>query len=329
VPVPERPGLRIPEMFDAALDGRVRALYVVGEDILTTDPDSRHVRAAVENAELVVSQEIVLSETARHADVVLPGASFLEKDGTFVNFDRRVQRVRPALPPPGGALTDFAVIHAVAGALGADLGCRTPADAMAECARLTPVFGGISHERLDAEGALHWPCRTPTDPGEAHLYLDRFATPNGRAQLAAVHWLPPGEQSDPEYPYTLITGRRLVHYNSGTMTRRTPNLALVPEERLDVNPDDATRLGLVDGDRVEVTSRRGSIIAPVRLTDAMAPGEVFLAFSFPDVATNVLTSGEADEVTACPEYKLTAVRLRGETRASRGTNPTNDRRGGE
>ncbi len=308
--MPERPGLRIPEMFDAALAGRVRALYVFGEDILATDPDSGHVRAAVDAAEFVVSQEIFLSATARHADVVLPGASFLEKDGSFVNFDRRFQRVRPALRPPGQARTDFQVIHAVAGAFGADLGCRTPAEAMAECARLTPVFGGISHERLDAEAALHWPCRTPDDPGEVRLYLEGFATPNGRAQLAARHWLPPGEQPDAEFPCTLITGRRLVHYNSGTMTRRTPNLALVPDERLDINPSDAARLGIADGDRIEITSRRGSVTAPVRLTDDMAPGEVFLAFHFPDVAANLLTSSESDEVTACPEYKVTAVQLR-------------------
>ncbi|MEQ7008294.1 formate dehydrogenase subunit alpha [Actinopolymorpha sp. B17G11] len=309
-PVPPRPGLRIPEMFDAALTGQVRALYVFGEDILQTDPDSGHVRAAVEAAEFVVSQEIFPSATALAADVVLPGASFLEKDGTFVNFDRRFQRVRPALDPPGLARTDFAVVTAVARALGGDLGCPTPADALAECARLTPVFAGISHDRLDNEYALHWPCRGPDDPGEARLYEQEFATPNGRAQLAALPWAPPGESPDTAYPYTLITGRRLVHYNSGTMTRRTPNLALVPDEHLEINPDDALRLGLREGDLVEIASRRGSITAPGRLTDDVAPGEVFLSFAFPDVAANLLTSGETDEVTSCPEYKVTAVRLR-------------------
>ncbi len=308
-PVPERPGLRIPEMFDAALAGQVRAMYVFGEDILQTDPDSGHVRAALDACDFVVSQEIFLSATAQVADVVLPGCSFLEKDGTFVNFDRRFQRVRPALAPPGQAYTDFDVLRAVAGALGVDLGCPDPAAALAECAELTPVFAGISHERLDREGALHWPCRSFDDSGEARLYGTAFATPDGRAHLAARPWLPPGEAPDADFPYALITGRRLVHYNSGTMTRRTPNLALAPAEHLDLHPDDARRLGVGDGEAVEVTSRRGTVTAPVRITDEVAVGEVFLTFAFPDVPANLLTSAEVDEVTSCPEYKLTAVRL--------------------
>jgi formate dehydrogenase major subunit len=308
--VPERPGLRIPDMFAGALDGRVRALYVMGEDIAQTDPDSRHVRAAIDACELVISQEIFLSETARLADVVLPAASFLEKDGTFVNFDRRFQRVRPALAPPGDARTDFDILVAVAGALGGDLGVSTPAEAMAECAAVAPAYAGITHERLDREGALHWPCRTAEDPGEGVLHLERFATPSGRAQLLAVDWLPPGEEPDSEYPYTLITGRRLEHYNSGTMTRRTPNLDLVPRELLDMHPDDLARLGLEDGDDAEVTSRRGSVVVRAHGSDELAPGEVFMAFHFPEAAANVLTSEVVDTVTSCPEYKVTAVSIR-------------------
>jgi formate dehydrogenase major subunit len=310
VDIPATPGLRIPQMFDAAVRGEVKALYVFGENIAQTDPDTGHVRAALAACDLVISQEIFLSETAQLADVVLPGASYLEKDGTFVNFDRRFQRVHPAVAPPGQARTDFAVIHAVAAALGADLGCPTPADALAECARLTPVFAGVSHERLDRDGALHWPCRSPDHPGEARLYQHQFATPNRRAQLATRPWLPPGEQPDAEYPLVLITGRRLVHYNAATMTRRTPNLALVPQETLDVHPDDAGRLGLGAGDPAEIASRRGSITARVRVTDDVSAGQVFLAFHFPDVAANVLTSQFADEDTSCPEYKVTAVRVR-------------------
>jgi formate dehydrogenase major subunit len=308
--VPPQPGLRIPDMFAAALDGRLRALYVMGEDIAQTDPDSRHVRAAVDACELVISQEIFLSETARLADVVLPAASFLEKDGTFVNFDRRFQRVRPALPPPEGARTDFDILIGVAHALGADLGVSTPAEAMAECSAVAPLFAGITHERLDREGALPWPCRSDDDPGEALLYRTRFETSAGRAGLAAVDWLPPGEHADSEYPYTLITGRRLAHYNSGTMTRRTANLDLAPEEALDLHPDDLARLGLQDGGRAAVTSRRGEIVTRVRGSDAIAPGQAFLAFHFPDVATNVLTSEVVDTVTSCPEYKVTAVSIR-------------------
>jgi predicted molibdopterin-dependent oxidoreductase YjgC len=304
---PTFPGLRIPDMFDAAIDGRVRALYVMGEDIAQTDPDSTHVRAALAACHLVVVQEIFLSKTAQLADVVLPAASFLEKDGTFVNFDRRFQRVRPALRPPGQARTDFDIVNAVAGALGADLGCPNPAAALAECAAVAPLFAGVSHERLEDEGALHWPCRSRDDPGEPTLYLDHFETPDGRAALGARPYLPPGEQPDSEYPMILVTGRRLEHYNAGTMTRRTANLALLPAERLDLHPADAARLDVRDGTEVVVSSRRGRIQVGVHLTDEVLPGQVFLAFHFPDTAVNELTSGWTDDVTSCPEYKVTAV----------------------
>lgn len=310
VALPAQPGLRIPDMFAGALDGRVRALYVMGEDIAQTDPDSHHVRAAIDACELVISQEIFLSETARLADVVLPAASFLEKDGTFVNFDRRFQRVRPALPPPQDARTDFDILLGVAHALGGDLGVSNPAEAMAECAQVAPLFAGITHERLDRDGALPWPCRSADDPGEAVLYRSRFETPTWRAQLAAVDWQPPGEQPDTAYPYILITGRRLAHYNSGTMTRRTANLDLTPHEVLDLHPDDLARLGLGDGDRAVVASRRGEVITRVHGSVSMAPGQAFTAFHFPDVAANALTSDVVDTVTSCPEYKVTAVSIR-------------------
>jgi formate dehydrogenase major subunit len=306
---PQEPGLRIPQMFDAAIDGRLKALYVMGEDIAQTDPDTSHVREAIAACELVVVQEIFLSQTAQLADVVLPAASFLEKDGTFVNFDRRFQRVRPALSPPGQARTDFLIINSVAQALGVDLGCPTPADALDECAAVAPLFGGLSHQRLDAEGALHWPCRSADDPGEATLYLDRFDTPDGRAVLSARPYLPPGEQPDEAYPFVLVTGRRLEHYNAGTMTRRTANLLLLADERLDVHPVDAARLGVADGGPVVVASRRGQVKVPARVTEMVSPGEVFLAFHFPDAPVNQLTSGWTDEVTGCPEYKVTAVRV--------------------
>jgi formate dehydrogenase major subunit len=305
---PER-GLRIPEMFDAAVDGRLKALIVFGEDIAQTDPDSGHVRAAIDACELVVSQEIFLSETAALADVVLPAAAFLEKDGTFTNFDRRVQRVRPALDPPGEAKPDFEIIAAIATALGCDLGCPTPSDAFAEMAALTPTFAGISHERLDRDGAIAWPCREPHGEGERTLHLERFATPSGKAQLAALPYAPPGEQPDREYPLALVTGRRLEHYNSGTMTRRTDNLELVPAEQLELNPDDARDAGIADGERVRVASRRGAIELAARLTDRVSPGQAFMAFHFPEAMTNRLTSQEVDAVTSCPEYKVTAVRI--------------------
>jgi predicted molibdopterin-dependent oxidoreductase YjgC len=303
-------GLRIPEMFDAAIAGRLKALYVVGEDIAQTDPDLSHVQAAIDACDLLVCQEIFLSRTAERADVVLPAASFLEKDGTFVNFDRRFQRVRPALPPPEGARTDFDILRAVAAALGRDLGCETPAAAFDELASLAPPFAGLSHARLDQEGPIHWPCPSADHPGTPRLHGERFATPNGRAQLAARPYREPGETPDRDHPLVLVTGRRLAHYNAGTMTRRTANLELVPEERLEIHPDDARALGVTDGAPVEVTSRRASIRVRARLSDRMAPGEVFMAFHFPEALANELTSPASDDVTACPEYKVTAVAVR-------------------
>jgi formate dehydrogenase major subunit len=308
--LPARPGLRIPQMFDAAVSGRLRALYVIGENIAQSDPDGGHVRAALRACELVVYHDLFPTRTAEHADVVLPATSFLEKDGTFVNFDRRFQRVRPAVSPPGSAGSDFEILHLLADAMHADLGCATPAAAMAECASLVPAFAGISHARLDRDGPLHWPCPNRDHPGEDVLYLDRFATPDGRAALAARHFLPPGEQPDAAYPYTLVTGRRLVHYNTGSMTGRTANTELADRETLDLHPSDAAQLGITDGTPVRVASRRASITLPARITADVAPGEVFAAFHFADAPVNDLTSARTDSVTGCPEYKVTAVTLR-------------------
>ncbi|MFI8992566.1 formate dehydrogenase subunit alpha [Streptomyces sp. NPDC053542] len=309
VPAPHRPGLRIPDMFAAARAGDLRALWVIGEDVCATDPDSNRVAEALAACPLVVCNELFLSETARHADVVLPVASWLEKDGTFVNFDRRFQRVRPTVPPPGSARSDFDVVRALAAAMGTDLGCPTPADALAECGRVAPVFAGLSHERLDREGAVPWPCPDPGRPGEAKLYGERFATPDGRAHLAAAPYLPPGEQPDDDYPLILVTGRRWAHYNSGSMTRRGGNLALDPVDFLDLHPDDALRYGVRDGARLTVESRHGRARLIAQVTEQTAPGQVFCSFHFPASGVNRLTSDHTDTVTSCPEYKVTAVRL--------------------
>ncbi|TQK49950.1 formate dehydrogenase major subunit [Streptomyces sp. SLBN-118] len=308
-PVPQQPGMRIPEMFAAARGGELRALWIVGEDVCATDPDTQRVTQALATCPLVVCNELFLSETARHADVVLPVASWLEKDGTFVNFDRRFQRVRAAVSPPGEARTDFAAVHALASALGVDLGCPTPAAALAECARLTPLFAGLSHDRLDRENAVPWPCPGPDRPGEATLYRRRFATADGRAHLAAAPYLPPGEQPDEAYPLVLVTGRRWAHYNSGSMTRRGGNLGLDPADHLDLHPDDAARYGVRDGQQVTVESRHGRARLVARIGRETAPGQVFCSFHFPASGVNRLTSDHADTVTSCPEYKVTAVRV--------------------
>ncbi|MEO3784065.1 formate dehydrogenase subunit alpha [Actinocorallia sp. B10E7] len=309
-PVPEETGLRIPQMFDAAVRGDLKALYVIGEDIASSDPDTTHVVAALKACELVVVHDLFLSSTAEHADVVFPAASFLEKDGTFVNFDRRVQRVRSAVKPPGQARADFEILHLLSERMGESLGCPSPAEAFAECAGLTPLFAGMSHDRLDRDGPLHWPCQDAQDPGRAVLHLDRFATPDGRAALAARPYLPPGESPDGDFPYVLVTGRRLVHYNTGSMTRRTPNSDLLPTETLDISHADATALGIAQGDLLEVASRRATIRLPARITDEVNPGELFTSFHFPDAQANRLTSAYTDTSTGCPEYKVTAVAVR-------------------
>ncbi|WP_329461980.1 formate dehydrogenase subunit alpha [Streptomyces sp. NBC_01431] len=309
VSVPERPGMRLPDVFAAARAGDLRALWIIGEDVCATDPDTNQVARALDTCPLVVCNELFLSETARHADIVLPVASWLEKDGTFVNFDRRFQRVRPAVPPPGEARSDFDAVHALAAVMGVDLGCATPAEALAECGRVAPVFAGLSHARLDREGAVPWPCPDPSRPGQAKLYEERFATPDGRAHLAAAPYLPPGEQPDDDYPLVLVTGRRWAHYNSGSMTRRSGNLALDPVDFLDLHPDDAARYDVQDGARVSVESRHGRARLVARISEQTAPGQVFCSFHFPASGVNRLTSGHADIVTSCPEYKVTAVRV--------------------
>ncbi|WP_326751275.1 formate dehydrogenase subunit alpha [Streptomyces hirsutus] len=309
VPVRERPGLRIPQMFAAARAGGLGALWVIGEDVCATDPDANRVAEALETCPLTVCSELFLSETARRADVVLPVASWLEKDGTFVNFDRRFQRVRPAVAPPREIRTDFEVVHAVAAAMGVDLGCPTPAAALAECGWVAPVFGGVSHDRLDREGAVPWPCPDPGLPGETKLYRARFATADGKAHLAAAPYLPPGEQPDDDYPLVLVTGRRWAHYNSGSMTRRGGNLQLDPVDFLDMHPDDAARYGLRDGEQAVVESRHGRARLVARIGEETVPGQVFCSFHFPASGVNRLTSDHADTVTSCPEYKVTAVRV--------------------
>ncbi|MFC5957246.1 molybdopterin oxidoreductase family protein [Streptomyces pratens] len=200
-------------------------------------------------------------------------------------------------------------MHAVASAMGADLGCPTPAAALAECGRIAPLFAGLSHDRLDREDAVPWPCRDPGHPGEAKLYRDRFATADGRAHLAAAPYLPPGEHPDDDYPLILVTGRRWAHYNSGSMTRRGANLALDPVDFLDLHPGDAHRYAVRDGEPVTLESRHGQARLIARVGEQTAPGQVFCSFHFPASGVNRLTSHHADTVTSCPEYKVTAVRV--------------------
>jgi formate dehydrogenase major subunit len=298
-------GMKIPEMFDAAVEGRLKAMYIFGEDVAQTDPDTTHVIHALKSLDFLVCQEIFESETTKYADVVLPASSFLEKTGTFTNAERRVQLVTAANDPPGAAKTDFEILTTVSRALGHEMGYETPADVMDEIAELTPRYAGISHERL-GRGGLQWPVAADgTDT--PILYEDEFELPGGRARFAALPYKPPGDQADDEFPLILVTGRRLEHYNAGTMTRRTGNLELMSSDWLEIHPDDAGPLGVASGDPVTVRSRRGEIRLPVAVTERIEPGHVFTAFHFPEVRTNLLIGPSADVNTSCPEYKVVAV----------------------
>ncbi len=298
-------GMKIPEMFDAAIEGRLKAMYIFGEDVAQTDPNTEHVIKALDSLDFLVCQDIFENETTRHADVVFPASAFLEKTGTFTNAERRLQLVEAAVDPPGAARTDFDILTTVSRALGHDMGYSDPSDVMDEIAELTPRYAGISHERVGRSG-LQWPVALDgTDT--PILYEDHFELPGGKAQFAPLPYKPPGDRADEEFPLILVTGRRLEHYNAGTMTRRTGNLDLMPSDWLEIHPDDAGSLGLEDGTEVRVRSRRGEIALPVRLTERIEPGHVFTAFHFPEVRTNLLIGQSADVNTSCPEYKVVAV----------------------
>jgi formate dehydrogenase major subunit len=298
-------GYTIPQMFDAAIAGELQAMYVFGEDVAQTDPDTAHVREALEALEFLVCQEIFLNETTRYADVVLPASAFLEKEGTFVNAERRFQAVAAAIEPPGEAKTDFEIITTVSRALGHEMGWRAPWDALDEIARLTPHYAGVSRERLGRHG-LQWPVR-PDGTDSPTLYDTGFDRPGGRGHFAALPYKAPGDAPDEEFPLILVTGRALQHYNAGTMTRRTHNVDLLDRDWLEIHPDDAARLWVRDGDRVSVRSRVGRTELDAHLTDRIQPGHVFTTFHFPETRTNLLVGQSADVNTSCPEYKVVAV----------------------
>jgi formate dehydrogenase major subunit len=307
-PLSRRRGMTIPQMFDAAVAGDLKAMYIFGEDVAQTDPDTAHVAAALDSLEFLVCQEIFENETTKFADVVLPASAFLEKEGTFINAERRFQVVEPAIDPPGEARTDFEIIGEVARRLGHEFGWDTPWDALDEVARLTPHYAGVSRERLGRRG-LQWPVR-PDGTDSPTLYDTTFDRPGGRGHFAALPYKAPGDAADEDFPLVLVTGRILQHYNAGTMTRRTANATLVDRDLLEVHPLDAERLWIKDGDRVSVRSRVGRIEVEAKVTKRIEPGHVFTTFHFPETRTNLLVGQSADVNTSCPEYKVIAVDVR-------------------
>jgi formate dehydrogenase alpha subunit len=308
VPLSREKGYTIPQMFDAAVDGRLKAMWIFGEDVAQTDPNTTHVVKALESLEFLVCQDIFETETTKFADVILPASAFLEKAGTFINAERRFQLVAPALDPPGSAKTDFEIITSMSRALGHEMGWASPAEAMDEIAALTPEYAGVSHERIGRSG-LQWPVAADGTDSPI-LYEHEFRLPGGRARFAALPYKAPGDSADSQFPLILITGRRLQHYNAGTMTRRTANLELFDRDWLEIHPDDAARLWIETGDRISVRSRVGRIETEARVTDRIEPGHVFTTFHFPEVRTNLLIGSSADVNTSCPEYKVVAVDVR-------------------
>ena len=306
-PLPTHKGLKFTEAWHHARKKRVRAAFIVGHNPAETDPHTRQVVDSLEALDFLVVNEIFLTGTAKLAHVVLPAASFAEKDGTFVNADRQVQRVRKAVEPPPDCKTDVEILCELSERMGYTMPARTPAEIMDEIAGLVPIFAGISYQRLDRE-PLVWPCLDPSDGGARRLYETTF--PRGRATFQSIDYGEPPEQTDADYPLILTTGRRLEHYNCGSMSRRVPGLlALLPEERLEIHPQDAAKLAIQENDPVEVASRRSSLTMRAHLTERCRPGVVFLSFHFEEVPTNQLLGNYLDALACTPDYKVTAVRV--------------------
>jgi formate dehydrogenase major subunit len=307
VKLSDKPGLKIPDMMHELDEGKLKALYVLGENPLMSDPDENHVKHAISQAELVILQDIFPNETMAFAHVVLPGASYAEKDGTFSNTERRVQRVRKAVEPVGDSRSDWEIIQDLSNRFGFAMNYDSPQAIMEEISLVTPQYGGISYDRLEGEG-LCWPCPDKDHPGTQFLHAGKFA--RGLGLFHAIDYRPPDELVDEEYPMWLTTGRAHVHYHTGTMTRNSPTLhAQMPEGFVEINPQDAAEKGIADGDEVSVASRRGEITAKAMLTDRVKPGMVFLPFHFSESSANVLTNPALDPVCKIPEYKVCAVRI--------------------
>jgi formate dehydrogenase major subunit len=306
-PLPTKRGMKTPDMWDAALDGRLHALWIIGYDVAQTDPNLKKVHEALRKVEFLVVQDLFMSETARFAHLVLPGASFLEKDGTFTNLERRIQRIRKAVDPPNGILPDWRVVCEVSRRMGYPMAYTHPSEIMDEIARLTPMFAGVSYERLDDHAGLQWPVPDPSHEGTALMHGETF--PKGKARFVAVDYLPPGEAASEEYPFVLTTGRILQHYNCGAQTRRTDILEVVDTDVLEMHPADMERLRLDDGAIVRLVSTRGKALLPAVRSERVLPGHLFTSFHFPASTVNELLSSSADESSKCPEYKVSAVRV--------------------
>ena len=302
----KEPGLRIPNMLDAAVEGSFKGIYIQGEDILQSDPDTKHVSAGLEAMECVIVQDLFLNETARFAHVFLPGSTFLEKDGTFTNAERRIQRVRKVMSPKNG-YADWEITVLLARALGYEMAYDHPSQIMDEIARLTPGFANVSYEMLEQRGSVQWPCNDKAPDGSPIMHVNGFV--RGKGKFIVTEYIPTDERTGPRFPLLLTTGRILSQYNVGAQTRRTDNSMWHAEDRLEINPHDAEQRGVRDGDWVRLASRAGETTLRALITDRVAPGVVYTTFHHPDTQANVITTDFSDWATNCPEYKVTAVQI--------------------
>jgi len=302
----DEPGLRIPNMFEAALDGEFKALYIQGEDIAQSDPNTQHVTAALTAMECIVVQDLFLCETAKFAHVFLPGSSFLEKDGTFTNAERRVSRVRKVMQPKNG-YADWEITQLLSNAMGYPMNYAHPSQIMDEIARLTPTFQGVSFARIDELGSIQWPCNAEHPDGTPTMHVHEFV--RGKGKFMLTEYVPTTEKVNAKFPLILTTGRILSQYNVGAQTRRTQNSRWHSEDRLEIHPQDAEDRGIKDGDWVGIESRAGQTVLRATLSERMQPGVVYTTFHFPFSGANVITTENSDWATNCPEYKVTAVQV--------------------
>eukprot|EP01037_Dinobryon_pediforme_P013767 gene13767-13885_t len=307
VTLSDEPGLRIPNMFDEAMAGTFKGLYVQGEDIVQSDPNTKHVTNGLEAMECVIVQDLFLCETAKYAHIFFPGSSFLEKDGTFTNAERRINRVRKVMQPKSG-MGDWEVTQAFSRALGYDMNYGHPSEIMDEIASLTPTFKGVSFKKLDELGSVQWPCNDAAPTGTPLMHVDHFVRGKGRFML--TEFVPTDERTGPRFPLLLTTGRILSQYNVGAQTRRTANSTWHPEDILEIHPFDAEERGIKDGDLVSLASRAGDTALHAMISERMQPGVVYTTFHHANTGANVVTTDNSDWATNCPEYKVTAVEVR-------------------
>jgi formate dehydrogenase major subunit len=306
VEIDPEPGYRIPNMFDAAVAGKFKGMYIQGEDLAQSDPNTLHVEEAFGNMECVVVQDLFLNETAKFAHVFLPGTSFLEKDGTFINAERRINRVRPVMKPKQGK-SEWRITQELAQALGYDMNYSNEAEILDEVAELTPTFAGVSFKFLDEVGSVQWPCNEKAPMGTPIMHIDNFV--RGKGLFVETDYVPTKERTTRKFPLLLTTGRILSQYNVGAQTRRTENMTWYPEDLLEIHPHDAENRGINEGDTVSLASRKGDTTLKATITERVQPGVVYMTFHDPATGANVVTTEYSDWATNCPEYKVTAVQV--------------------